>query len=151
MKTVVLGVGNVLLRDEGVGVHAVKMLATCELPKDVEVIDGGTSGFDLIDVICEAERLIVIDAVRAGGEPGTIYHFELQDLEGSLSSFKASFHEIGIIDVIRAAELLGKKPRVEIFGVEPKSVEVGMELSEEIANKIPHLVNKVVSRIMECN
>jgi hypothetical protein len=80
-KTVILGVGNVLLSDEGIGVHVVNELSTRELPPGVSVVEGGTDGFRLLNIITEADRLIVIDAVKGGAEPGSIYRFNVEDVK----------------------------------------------------------------------
>ena len=77
---VILGIGNILLSDEGVGVHVANELAKMDLPPDVTVVEGGTDGFRLLNIITEADRLIVIDAVRGGSEPGSIYRFDVGEV-----------------------------------------------------------------------
>jgi hydrogenase maturation protease len=88
-KTVVIGIGNLILKDEGVGIHAVKRLETMELPSGLEIIDGGTDTMKLLAVFQDFERIIVIDAIKGGGEPGTIYRVTpeeiMQDDKRSLS------------------------------------------------------------------
>ena len=80
-KTVILGVGNVLLSDEGIGVHVANELSTMELPPGVSVIEGGTDGFRLLNIITEADRLIVVDAVKGGAGPGSIYRFNVDEVK----------------------------------------------------------------------
>jgi len=142
-KIVILGVGNVLLSDEGVGVHVANELIKMELPANVSVVEGGTDGFRLLNVITEADRLIVVDAVKGGGEPGTIYRFDINDVRNSPSGFKTSVHQIGILEVIDLSGLIGKTPHTTVIGVEPKSLEMSLELSPEIKDKVPRVIELV--------
>jgi hydrogenase maturation protease len=143
-KIVILGVGNVLLSDEGVGVHVANELIKMELPDNVSVVEGGTDGFRLLNVITEADRLIVVDAVKGGGEPGTIYRFDINDVRNSPSGFKTSVHQIGILEVIDLSGLIGKTPHTTVIGVEPKSLEMSLELSPEIKGKVPRVIELVL-------
>ncbi|MEW6585049.1 MAG: HyaD/HybD family hydrogenase maturation endopeptidase [Nitrospirota bacterium] len=146
-ETVILCVGNVLLSDEGVGVHVANELLKMELPSNVTVVEGGTDGFRLIDVITEADRLIVVDAVRAGEEPGSIYRFDIDDVRHTPPGFKTSVHQVGILEVVDLSELLGKKPDTTVIGIEPKSLQMGMELTPEIKAKIPRVIELVMEEI----
>lgn len=146
-KIVILGVGNVLLTDEGIGVHVANELMKMELPDSVSVVEGGTDGFRLLNVITEADRLIVIDAVKGGGEPGSIYRFNIDDIKNVPSGFKTSVHQIGILEVIDLSSLIGKTPHTTIIGVEPKSLEMNLELSPEIKEKIPKIIELVLEEI----
>lgn len=91
-KTVILGVGNVLLSDEGIGVHVANELSTMELPPGVSVVEGGTDGFRLLNIITETDRLIVIDAVKGGAAPGSIYRFNVDEVKNVPSGFRTSVH-----------------------------------------------------------
>lgn len=142
-KIVILGVGNLLLSDEGVGVHVANELMKLDLPQGVTVVEGGTGGFRLIDVITEADRLIVIDAVKGGGAPGSIYRFDIDEVQSCPSGFKTSVHQIGILEVITLSGLIGKTPCTTVIGIEPKSLEIGMELSPEIKAKIPRIIELI--------
>ncbi len=142
-KIVILGVGNLLLSDEGVGVHVANELMKMELPSGVSVVEGGTDGFRLIDIITEADRLIVVDAVKGGGAPGSIYRFDIDEVQSCPSGFKTSVHQIGILEVINLSGLIGKIPRTTVVGIEPKSLEMGMELSPEIKAKIPRIIELI--------
>ncbi len=140
----VLGVGNLLLSDEGVGVHVAQKLLNMDLPPEVEVIEGGTDGFGLINIISEADRLVLIDAVKGGGSPGSIYRFDVGDIPGSTSLFKTSLHQVGILEVINLSGLVGKTPHTTVIGVEPKDVGTGMELSPEIEALVPRIIKLVL-------
>ena len=146
-KIVILGVGNLLLSDEGVGVHVANQLMEMDLPAEVSVVEGGTDGFGLIDIITEADRLIVVDAVKGGGAPGSIYHFDIDEVRDCPSGFKTSVHQIGILEVINLAGLIGKKPWTTVIGVEPKSLDMSMELSPEIKDKIPRIIQLILDEL----
>ncbi len=146
-KIVILGVGNLLLSDEGVGVHVAHELMKMKLPPEVSVIEGGTDGFGLLNIITEADRLIVIDAIRGGAPPGAIYRFNIHDLKNCPKGFKSSIHQIGILEVLHLSELIGKTPLTTIIGIEPKSLEMGMELSPEIRAKIPRLIEIILNEL----
>ena len=146
-KIVILGVGNLLLSDEGVGVHVANELMGMNLPAEASVVEGGTDGFRLINTITEADRLIVVDAVRGGGTPGSIYHFDMDEVQDCPTGFKTSLHQIGILEVIGLLGLIGKKPCTTIIGVEPKSLEMGMELSPEVKDKIPRIIELILDEL----
>ncbi|MEW6067005.1 MAG: HyaD/HybD family hydrogenase maturation endopeptidase [Nitrospirota bacterium] len=150
-KIIILGVGNILLSDEGVGVHVANELMKMDLPPDVSVVEGGTDGFYLMNVITEAERLIVIDAVKGGEPPGSIYRFNVKDVKACPPGFKTSVHQIGILEVINLSELIGKTPHTTVIGVEPKSIDMGMELSPEIKSKIPRIIELIKEEIKNSN
>ena len=143
LKIVILGVSNLLLSDEGVGVHVANELVKLELPPGVTVVEGGTDGFRLINVITEADRLIVVDAVKGGGAPGSIYRFDINEVQNCPSGFKTSVHQIGILEVINLSGLIGKTPQTTVIGIEPESLEMGMELSPEIKAKIPKIIELI--------
>lgn len=143
----VLGIGNILLSDEGVGVHVVNELSKKTLPENISVVEGGTDGFRLMNIIMEADWLIVIDAVKGGDEPGTIYRFSIDDVKSCPSGFKTSVHQIGILEVIDLSGLIGNTPQTTIIGIEPKSLEMGLELSPEIREKIPQIIEIVLEEI----
>jgi len=146
-RIVILGIGNILLSDEGIGVHVANELFKRELPENVSVVEGGTDGFRLLNVITEADRLVVIDAVRGGAEPGSIYRFDIDDVKRCPSGFKTSVHQIGILEVIDLSGLIGKTPHTTIIGIEPKSLEMGMELSPEIGDKLQRIIEIVLNEV----
>jgi hydrogenase maturation protease len=143
---VVIGVGNLLLRDEGIGIHALKALQEAGLPPQVRLIDGGTSP-DLIAYTKGGDKLIIIDAARAGGAPGTIYRFRPEDLAGDKGTF-TSAHELGVVPNLKLMSLLGNQPEeTVIIGVEPKEIDFGIELSAELQRKLPEIVRVVLKEI----
>lgn len=147
-KVLILGVGNELMSDEGVGVHVVKQLQSMNIfSADVELIEGGTDGFGLINIITDADRLIVIDSIKGDSEPGTLYKFDIEDAPGTPDLFKTSVHQIGILEVINLSSLIGKTPQTTVIGVEPKSIATGMELSDAVRAKIPRVIELVKEEV----
>jgi len=143
-QVLILGIGNLLLSDEGVGVHAVRLLAERGLPSDVELLDGGTSGANLIDHIAHRRRVVVIDAASGNGPPGTVYRCESSDLMALEPAL--SLHEFGLVDILRMAELMGCPPqRVIVLGVQFATLEPGMELSPAVAAVLPAVLNLALS------
>ena len=122
-----------------------------DLPPEVSVVEGGTDGFRLLNVITEADWLIVIDAVKGGAEPGSIYRFDIDEVKSCPSGFKTSVHQIGILEVIDLSGLIGKTPRTTVIGIEPKSLEMSMELSPEVKSKIPRLIELIFEDLNKHN
>ncbi len=146
-KIVVLGVGNILLKDEGVGVRVVEELKKLDLPSNVKLVDGATLGLSLLPYIEKADLLIVVDAVRTESDPGTIFRFEPNDVESSSDAPRMSLHQITLLEVLKLAEMMGSKPHTVILGIEPKDIDWGEGLSDEIKEKVPALVNLVLEEI----
>jgi len=143
----VVGVGNLIMRDDGFGVHLVRALANETLPDDVELFDGGTLGPEMLPWLEGREKIIFVDALNADMEPGTLFRFLPDDLEYQMEE-KTSIHQIGLIDTLSMAELMGNAPaNVVIFGVQPKIVDWGEELSPELENVIPKVINLVKKEI----
>ena len=146
-KTLILGVGNLLLQDEGVGVHAIQALAKLAWPEQVNLQEGATAGLDLLYLVEGYARLIVIDAVRAGGKPGTLYRFTPADVIAQRPAL-TSLHQVGLLDALALARELGQAPaQVVIIGVEPKSMAWGMELSPEVQAALPQIIERVREEI----
>ena len=147
-KTVVLGVGNELFKDEGVGVHAVRSLQT-KTPLsegELEIIDSGTSP-DIWPLIDGADKLIIIDAVKGGCEPGTIYRFTPQQIVADRGLI-TSVHQMGILENLSLTELVGDKPRdTVIIGVEPAELEPGLELSAKLQGRMSKIIETVMGEI----
>ncbi|MEW6556741.1 MAG: HyaD/HybD family hydrogenase maturation endopeptidase [Elusimicrobiota bacterium] len=153
-KIAVVGFGNILMGDEGVGVHVIKELQNpstfYRLPSTVELIDGGTASFDVILSLKNVDKLIIIDAIKNGGISGEIYKFQNFQISkfGNLEIEKLSLHDINIIDALKIAGKVGQLPKEIIFiGIEPKEILPKLELSEEVKNKIPEVIKMVMSEI----
>ncbi len=144
-KDLILGVGNLLLTDEGLGIHAVrKLFENPALPADVEVVDGGTAGLGLLYYLEDVNRLVIIDAMETGGPPGTMVRLSGDQIPVYMA-MKVSPHEITLPDFLAAAKLRDLYPReVIVWGIQPQSLEVGVELSPVVAEKMDLLVNNVL-------
>lgn len=146
-RITILGVGNELLSDEGVGIHVIKELQTKDLPRGTEAIEGGTDGFGLLNIITTSEHLIVIDSLKGGGQPGSLYRFHIDDAPSCPDLFKTSVHQIGILEVINLSGLIGNTPDTVIIGVEPKELKTGMALSPEVRVRVPRIIELVFQEI----
>jgi hydrogenase maturation protease len=146
-NTLILGLGNILLKDEGVGVHVVEKIKDMALPPDVEVMDGGTMGLDLQYYIEGWKKVIVVDTVRAGDAPGTMYRFTDKDIADKKGLLRSA-HGFDFIDALRLAEFFQKKPDEVIFiGIEPESLDEGMELTPTIEKRVPALIELVMREL----
>ena len=138
-KTLILGVGNILLRDEGIGVRVIEYLRQQTLPEGVEIVDGGTAGADLIDVLADRETVIVVDAVRSDKPAGTIVRFGPEEMQLQQDN-PLSLHDLDIPQTLAMTHLLRCAPRdVICFGVVPECISPGLDLSETLAGLIPDI------------
>jgi hydrogenase maturation protease len=145
MSVAVIGIGNLLLRDEGVGIHVVRELAKLHLPANIEVVDGGTSGADLIDVIANRDKVIFIDCMKGDVEPGAVFRMTGDDLlqQGDRT---ISMHEFGLSETLAMAKQLHCAPKqVIVYGIQPAVLRPpGLELSDTVAKLLPKLVQAIV-------
>lgn len=150
-RITILGIGNLLLQDEGVGVHVIQKLASKIDAVNVNMIDGGTSP-DILSLVDDGiDKLVIVDAVKANSKPGTIYRFGFNDLDLE-SATPVSLHEVGVLDSLRIMTLLNRQPKsTVIVGIEPKTIDYGLELSPEVEEKVPEVINLVLKEIEETN
>jgi len=151
-KIIVLGIGSVLMTDEGIGVRVAERLKqSYTFPENVEVYDGGATGMHgLLPLIEEADRLIVIDAVNGPGEPGELYRYTAEDFRLTIPK-KLSAHDVGFLECLAIAQINEYAPKsVVIIGVKPLDIETwGMELTDFIAGKIGKLVEMTIAELKE--
>jgi len=150
-ETLVLGLGNILLRDEGVGVRVVeRLLEQYDFPEGVRVMDGGTLGLDLLPFLEEASRLLVIDAVQARKPPGTLVRLVGDEIPIFLDASKVSPHQEGLQDLLAVAVLKGYLPDEVVFwGAQIASLGVGLDLSEAVAEQVDALAEKVLAELAQ--
>ena len=149
-RKLVIGLGNILLKDEGVGVRCVEYLTSKGLAKNAKLVDGATLGVDLLEETKGFDRVVLVDAVDMGKEPGHIASFDAERLLETPGSEKFSLHEIGLIDVVHLGKKLGYDlSRVRIVGIQPEDISRGDFLTETIKEKLPHLAEKVLSELGE--
>ena len=144
MGKFVLGIGNVLLRDEGIGCHVAHALEEIPLP-DVKIIDGGTCP-DLLQFLEDTDKLIIVDAVKGGGPPGQIYRFHLEDITLEQKPF-LSLHDVGLVDNLMLMKFWHSVDETVVIGVEPKQVDWGLELSPELQGKMPQIIDTILSEL----
>lgn len=146
-RVLVLGVGNPLLGDEGVGVVAIRELADrFRFGEDVRLLDGGTAGLGLTAEIARAGKLLILDAVRAGQPPGTVLRLDERDLPADFRN-KISPHEIGLGEVLALHRLEGGVEEAVILGVEPDRIELGVGLSPPVRRALGTLIGKAVDQL----
>ncbi|HEY6010413.1 MAG TPA: HyaD/HybD family hydrogenase maturation endopeptidase [Nitrospirota bacterium] len=148
----IMGLGNILLMDEGVGVHAVKAFQQqYRVPDYVEIVDGGAAGLDLLPFIDGREKLLMVDAVNFDREPGYIDILQ-NDAIPAKFGVKASLHHLGLMDVLSIVKLSDTSPKdICLIGIQPKNMELGLDMTPEIWDKINALVERMVSKLREWN
>jgi len=146
-KIVVLGVGNLLLRDEGAGVHLIQKLREMEIGEGVELVDGGTSLLDFLPQMKHISKLIIVDAVKLGGKPGRTYRICVDDSLLKGGKGMTSLHQLGVVETLAIAQKMGKLPPTVIIGIEPKEIAYGLELSPEIEREMGKMVNLILDEI----
>lgn len=144
----VLGVGNLLLTDDGIGIHAIAALEkTYSFPSHVQLLDGGVQGLNLLGAIAGSRHLIVIDAIRSGGSPGTLYRLSGDQIPKRVFQ-KNSLHQVGLLEALTLAGALGPPPSTVILGLEPLDVTtLGLEPTPPIRDRIPELVAAVLKEL----
>ena len=135
----IIGIGNILLQDDGVGVHVIKQLENENLPSNIELVDAGTSTLDTLGLFLDYEKVIVVDCLRAGLQPGTIYKIKPEDIK-SHKKESLSIHDVQILDVVNMSNMMNKYPEVIIFGIEPEKIALDLEMTETMISKIPEII-----------
>lgn len=149
-KILVLGVGNILYTDEGIGVRLVEKLEAEYQPSpNVELLDGGTLGTKLMDFIMRCDQLIVVDAVLGNDKPGSIYHFDGEELRKSLA-FKNSLHQTDLLDTLVMCDLAGHRPDAVIVGMEPEDYQsMAVEITETCRARQEALAEAVINEVQK--
>ena len=168
-RALVLGVGNILMQDEGVGVHTLEWLQTHytfsglsgeagqansvsdhkdeESPAEIVLLDGGTMGLDLLHHLAGVDHLLILDAVEAGKSPGAIIEL-FDDAVPAFISMKLSPHQVGVQDLLATAQLLGyAPPEIVILGVQPAQLSVGLDMSPVVAAQVEPLARLALTQL----
>ncbi len=147
-RLLVLGLGNVLCSDDGLGVMAVSALMRAfEWPPEVEVLDGGTLGLALLPYVEEAEAAILVDAIRGDAAPGSFMRLEGAEVAAGVEH-RLSPHQVGVADLLDGARWLGRYPtRVVLLGLVPATIELGVGCSPAVQAALPVLVDRLVEEI----
>ena len=146
--TLIIGAGNLLFTDDGVGIHAIRRLEQAvDLPGGVEILDGGTLGLNLLGYLEGVRSLLIIDAMDTGRPPGTVVRLA-GDRVPAYFSLKISPHQVSIPDLLLAARLVDLYPQdLVILGVQPESTATGLELSPSVAAQLDRLVSLAIDEV----
>lgn len=149
-STLVLGLGNILMQDEGLGVRAVERLAAdYRLPKGTRAIDGGTKGLDLLPYLAGVTDLLILDAVETSQPPGTIVRLEGDSIPASLS-VAMSMHQIGVQELLMVSRIKGTSPgHIVVWGMQPGSLDWGLDLTPPVQAALDSLVRSAACELRE--
>jgi len=149
-KVLVLGIGNILHKDDGVGVHVVNEISetVSDLPENVEVFDGGTFGYDLLPVMSGRKKIVIVDALKVDDEPGSIYRFPAGHLADCNNKF--SLHDVGVKKIIDMLMLMGEYPEIEIIGIVPEDINsLDIGISDSVKKSIPKAVEYILEAAVQ--
>ncbi len=147
-RVLILGLGNPLLGDEGIGVRVVEELKGLELPDGVTVVEGGTAGLGLIGLMEEFQRVIIVDAADMGHPPGRVVRFTPLEAQFKVTDAPLSLHQIGLGEVLALADALEVVPaELVIIGIQPSRVEGGAGLSPEVEGAIPQIIRLICDEL----
>lgn len=146
----ILGVGNILMQDEGFGVRVVEqLLREYTFPDNVQVLDGGTLGMELLRFLIGTDKLILVDAVSGGLPPGSLYQFNHDEVKAYFKE-KVSMHELGIQDVLAVMEVLEKPAKeIRILGVQPLTIDIGLEMTPIVTGNVENVIEKLLLILKE--
>jgi len=146
-RIVVLGVGNLLLGDEGIGIHAINELMKESFGDNVRIVDAGTAGIDLLFWLEDTDYAIIVDCVDADAEPGTIFRLPAEELILDAPGKIASLHEINLPEVLSTAKKLGRLPPTVIYGVQGEKIDFCDRLSPQVKKALPRLLELIRQEI----
>lgn len=148
MTSLVLGLGNTIMTDDGFGVRVVETLSSrYRFPDEVQLLDGGTLGLDLLPRLEGVKRLLIVDALEMHAAPGTVFRLEGAEVPRAFAG-KLSVHQMGVQDLLAVAELMGHLPsELVVWGVQPQSIEMGTELTPTVAAALEPVVAGVVGEL----
>ncbi|WP_345977499.1 HyaD/HybD family hydrogenase maturation endopeptidase [Sulfurimonas sp. HSL3-7] len=146
MKIAVIGVGNILFMDEGVGVYASKMLKENYVFKpEIEIVDGGTLGFKLMDYFEDYDKVVILDTVSIDDNPGSVYNLPAEALMG-LGDYRKTVHEVEVVGMLEICSMLDKMAEVSVMGIIPEDIlTVQINLTETVKQGLPLLLEKSVN------
>ena len=148
-QTLIVGVGNPLLGDEGIGPHIIDNLLQLPMPPGVRLLDCGCDLLNLVSYIDEPKKIIVVDAIRAGGKPGEIHRFDFAELE-VLQTKTRSAHQLQVVDALRLLREVCPcltNCEITVIGIEPKVIELSTDFSKEVRQNIPDLTRLVLEEM----
>lgn len=143
----VLGIGNLLMQDDGVGIHCIEYLEETGVQENIDLIDGGTGGLALLDFLNEYEKIYVIDAVDMKAPPGTIKIFSPDEIQMYSSHLTLSAHGIGFAEVMAIQKEIDKLPDIKIIGIQPNTISYNLQLSPAVKKVLPKIKKILVEQI----
>ncbi|HME45852.1 MAG TPA: HyaD/HybD family hydrogenase maturation endopeptidase [Syntrophorhabdales bacterium] len=149
-KICVIGLGNILLQDDAIGVRTIEAIkARYGFEPRIDLLDGGTAGLDLLPLIEHYEKVLFVDAVEAGEPPGAIVTIE-GDAIPSFMAAQGSIHHVGLSDLLFAAKMAGSLPaEICLIGIQPESVDIGLEMTDIMKKSLDLLLTTVVERLQK--
>jgi hydrogenase maturation protease len=149
-RLAILGVGNVLCTDDGLGPRVVERLSRdFAAPEGVAVLDGGTLGLSLLPIIEDSDQVLIVDAIRMDAPAGALVFLEGDEVLPAVR-LRLSVHQVGMADLLDAARMRGRLPRtLLLLGLVPESIELGYELSAAVSEALPRLVEAIVEKVRE--
>jgi len=147
VRLLVVGMGNVLRSDDGVGVHVVRQLAQEQIPPGVATMDIGIRGHALFDLAGDVPAVLIVDAARMGLEPGSARAFGPESLTENEGSGALSVHSVSFTEILQLADLQGVRSRIRFLGVEPASVEYGLQMSPTVQIRLDDIVRKTLTEV----
>lgn len=144
-KVLILGIGNTLRADDGLGVYIVQHMEETGvlLPEGVELLDGGTAGFDLLGLIDGYDKIVIVDALKTNDRPGSVYRFTPEHAVDRRAQY--SLHEVGIMEVIRTLRIAGDDPEIEFVGVVPESIQdLETTISQAVIESVPRAIEVIL-------
>ncbi len=140
-----MGVGNTLLRDDGIGIHVASALrGSVSSLSGLTIIDGGTIGLALLPEVEESEVLVIVDATELGAPPGTVRVFVNGEIDRFLNGKRPSVHEVAIVDLLAAAGIRGRRPEhCALIGIQPASIDWGLELTDDVQAAVPEACRRI--------
>jgi len=151
-KSIIIGVGNLLFCDDGVGIIAIDYLKqNFKFEPNIELLDGGTLGFNLIEYFLEYDNVFIVDTISIDDEVGTIYKIPSQELLGG-GSYKKTAHEVEVVEMLEAAQFYENQAKVSIFGIIPKDIiSVKIGLSDDLIEKFDRFIQTILDELQELN
>ena len=145
-----IGAGNILMRDDGVGVEVMKRLQTRSFDVPVEFFDAGTAIQDVLPQVADAQAVVVVDALQADDEPGSLFKLTPEDLQDDLDEQRLSLHQVSLLEFIQLAKLSGSRvPPVTLFGVVPAEVGWCLGLSPTLEGQLDKIVQTIHDEILQ--
>ena len=147
-KILVVGIGNLLLTDEGVGVHIIQELSRMKLPENVELADIGTASFDLLTFMKGKDKVIIIDALASDDKPGTLHRLSPDELISGKRKLLTSLHQFGIPQVLNLVKQKNPKIKITIFGIVPEDYQTySTDLTPELEKALPKIIQQILESL----